>query len=139
MKKYQIVIVENDDDERLFMKEGIEQTGLFDIVAQAENGRLLLEWLETNQTGLPDLILSDLNMPVTNGYEVLEALQNQTAYGHLPVIITSTSSTPSVIAKCLALGAADYLVKPDTFLEYDTYGKELYQRIEQKHLVKNAN
>ncbi|GAB3507190.1 hypothetical protein GCM10027341_41330 [Spirosoma knui] len=139
MKKYQIVIVENDDDERLFMKKGIEQTGLFDIVAQAENGRLLLEWLEANQTGLPDLILSDLNMPITNGYEVLEALQNKTTYGHLPVIITSTSSTPSVIAKCLALGAADYLVKPDTFLEYDTYGKELYQRIEQKNLVKNVN
>jgi len=136
MKKYQIVLVENDDDERLFMKKGIEQTGLFEIVAQAENGQLLLDWLQENQTQLPDLILSDLNMPVTNGYEVLEALQDK-AYGHLPVVITSTSSAPTIIAKCLSLGAADYLIKPDTFLEYDVYGKELYQRIEQKGLIKD--
>ena len=34
MKKYNIIIVENDEDEQLFMKEGFDATGLFNIVAQ---------------------------------------------------------------------------------------------------------
>ncbi|GAB4016729.1 response regulator [Spirosoma koreense] len=136
MKKYKLVIVENDEDERLFMKSGIEQTGLFEIVAQAEHGRQVLEWLTAHLSDLPDLILSDLNMPVKNGYELLEALQEESRFAHLPVVITSTSATPSTIEKCLTLGAADYLIKPDTFLDYEPYGQELYKRIEQKQLVK---
>lgn len=132
MKKYKLVIVDNDEDERLFMKSGIEQTGLFEIIAQAEHGHHALEWLETNTSSLPDLILSDLNMPVKDGYELLEALRGEQLYAHVPVVITSTSATPSTIAKCLALGATDYLVKPDTFLDYDSYGRELYKRLQQK-------
>jgi len=136
MKKYRIILVENDEDEQFFMKQGFDQTGLFEILAQASNGSELLDWLETNTRSLPDVILSDLNMPGKNGYEVLEAMQHSSTYGHVPVIITSTSSTPSITAKCLALGAADYVVKPDTFLEYETYSQALYARIEQKQLVK---
>ena len=132
MKKYKLVIVDNDEDELFFMKSGIEQTGLFEIIAQAEHGHHVLEWLETNSTGLPDLILSDLNMPVKDGYELLEALQGEQPYAHVPVVITSTAATPSTIAKCLTLGATDYLIKPDTFLDYASYGQELYKRIEQK-------
>jgi CheY-like chemotaxis protein len=137
MKKYRIILVENDEDEQFFMKQGFDQTDLFEILTQASNGYGLLEWLDTHTSSLPDLILSDLNMPGKNGYEVLEAMQNSSIYGHVPVIITSTSSTRSIIDKCLALGAADYVVKPDTFLEYDTYSQALYERIELKHLVKS--
>jgi len=58
------------------------------------------------------------------------------AYTHIPVIITSTSSTKVIIDKCLALGAADYIVKPDTFIEYVPYVKKLHKLIEEKQLVK---
>jgi hypothetical protein len=38
MKKYKIIIVENDEDEQLFMKEGFETVDLFEIVGQVTNG-----------------------------------------------------------------------------------------------------
>jgi CheY-like chemotaxis protein len=136
MKKYNIVIVENDEDEQLFMKEGFDATGLFNIVAQVRNGDTLLEWLNDHQQNLPDVILSDLNMPGKNGYDVINDLNNDPAYSHIPVIITSTSSTRTIIEKCLALGAADYIVKPETFVEYVPYVQNLYKRIEEKQLVK---
>ena len=136
MKKYRIIIVENDEDEQLFMKEGFDAAGLFDIVAQVKNGNTLLEWLNENKNALPDVILSDLNMPGKNGYDVINEVKANPLYAHIPVLITSTSSTKTIIEKCMAQGAADYIVKPETFVEYVPYVESLYKRIEEKQLVK---
>ena len=135
MKKYKLIIVENDEDERLFMKEGFDSAGMFDILAQVQNGDALLEWLNDNENDLPDIILSDLNMPGKNGYDIINEVKNSPSWSHIPVIITSTSSTRTIIEKCLSQGASDYVVKPETFVEYVPYVKNLYQRIRDKHLI----
>jgi CheY-like chemotaxis protein len=136
MRKYNLAIVENDEDEQFFMKEGFDSTNLFNIVAQVKNGEALFEWLGENHTALPDVILSDLNMPGKNGYDIIAETKENPAYNHIPVIITSTSSTKSMIEKCIGLGAADYLVKPETFVEYVPYVQKLHKVIEEKQLVK---
>ena len=41
MRKFKIIIVENDEDEQLFMKEGFDAADLFEIIAQAKNGDTL--------------------------------------------------------------------------------------------------
>jgi CheY-like chemotaxis protein len=136
MKKYKIIIVENDEDERMFMKEGFDAAGNFEIIAQLQNGDILLEWMNEHEKNLPDVILSDLNMPGKNGYDIINEVKKNPAWSHIPVIITSTSSTKIIIDKCLALGAADYVIKPDTFVEYVPYVQDLYRRIQDKELVK---
>lgn len=136
MKKYKVIIVENDEDEQFFMKEGFDAAGLFDILAQVKNGNALLEWLAGEEATAPDLILSDLNMPGKNGYDVIMDMKDHPKFGSTPVVIISTSSTQSIVEKCLALGAADYLVKPDTFNEYVPFVENLYRLIEEKQLVK---
>ena len=140
MKTYNIVIVENDEDEQVFMKEGFESVPeLFQILAQLNSGDDLLEWLEANQSNLPDIILSDLNMPGKNGYDIIAALKEIPRYSHIPVVITSTSSTPIIIEKCLAAGASDYVIKPETFIEYVPYVHHLHKRIGEKKLVKEVD
>ena len=136
MKKYKIIIVENDEDEQLFMKEGFENAGLFDIVGQVTNGDTLLDWLNEHLDSLPDIILSDLNMPGKNGYDVINEVRSNPLYSHIPVVITSTSSTRTIMEKCISAGASDYIVKPETFVEYVPYVQSLYKRIEEKQLVK---
>src|SRR5687767_2586161 len=136
MSKYKIIIVENDEDEQLFMTEGFNATGYFDILAVLNNGNALFEWLQAHPAQLPDVVLSDLNMPGKNGYEILTEIRATPAYMHIPVIITSTSSTKAFMDKCFALGAADYLVKPETFVEYEPYVTKLYRLIAEKELVK---
>jgi CheY-like chemotaxis protein len=136
MKTYNIIVVENDEDEQLFMKEGFDSAGLFRIITMVKSGDELFEWLEANSAKLPDLILSDLNMPGKNGYDIIDEMQENPLYASIPVVITSTSSTPTIISKCLARGAADYVVKPETFIEYVPYVERLYQRIIEKQLVK---
>jgi len=138
MKQYKIILVENDEDEQMFMKEGFDAAGSFDIIAQLKNGDSLLEWLHNHNNGLPDIILSDLNMPGKNGYDVIIEVKSNPRWSHIPVIITSTSSTKTIIDKCLDMGAADYVVKPDTFVEYVPYVKNLHRLIEEKQLVKQG-
>lgn len=136
MKVYKIIIIENDEDEQYFMQEAFEKSGLFQILTMARNGDDLFDWLAKHPIVIPELFLSDLNMPGKNGYDIIEEIKLHPVYAGIPVVITSTSSTPAIINKCLDKGAADYLVKPDTFIEYELYVNALFRRIEEKHLVK---
>jgi CheY-like chemotaxis protein len=136
MKRYKIIIVENDEDEQLFMKEGFETANLFEVIAVVINGDTLFEWLTQNVNSLPDIILSDLNMPGKNGYDVIKEVKSNPLYSHIPVVITSTSSTRTIMEKCITAGASEYIVKPETFVEYVPYVKDLYNRVEEKQLVK---
>lgn len=129
MTTYKILIVENDEDEQFFMNKGFAKAGGFEVLAILGNGEQLFEWLDQNPGRQPDLILSDLNMPGMNGTDILEELNNRSGAERIPVVITSTSSTRSIMEKCLQAGAALYLVKPDTFIHYEPFVRELHRTI----------
>jgi CheY-like chemotaxis protein len=135
MKKLNLLIVENDQDEQLFMREGANAAGTFALMDIVRNGDMLFEWLSKNKQ-LPDLILSDLNMPGKNGYDIIEGIKADDAYKNIPIVITSTAASPSTIQRCIASGASAYLVKPETFISYDEFFKELYGMLMEKKIVK---
>jgi len=135
MKKLKIVIVENDEDERQFMKKGFDETPYFQLLAQPQNGDHLFSWLRANTGNLPDIILSDLNMPGKNGMDIIQEIKTEKQFAHIPVIITSTSSTPSIINKCMNEGAAGYVVKPEVFIDYGPYAAKLREMIDEKKLL----
>lgn len=136
MDKYSIIIVENDEDEQYFMKQGFDKAGLFDVMAQVPNGDALFDWLQDHPDNLPDIILTDLNMPGKNGNDIITGITTNPGYQHIPVVITSTSSTPSIRDKCLSRGAADYMVKPDTFVDYVPFVNELHMKLREKNILK---
>lgn len=134
MNKLKILIADNDEDEIFFAREGFEASNLFEIVAIAESGEDVMKLLDELQSNhLPDLILSDLNMPGRNGYDLLHDLKNHPSFSHIPVFISSTSSTQSSISKCMQLGATSYLIKPETFTRYVAFAQDLYNRYQQIH------
>jgi CheY-like chemotaxis protein len=130
MKKLKIIFVDNDEDEQLFMKEGFESTDLFDIIHQANDGSELFDYMDKG-INMPDIILSDLNMPGKSGYDILTEIKEHHG-SEIPVIITSTSSAKMIIDKCLSLGAAGYMVKPETFTEYPDFAKRMHKMILEK-------
>ncbi|KQS27107.1 response regulator transcription factor [Dyadobacter sp. Leaf189] len=127
MKKYKLAIVENDEDERFFMADAFNAFKGFDIIGEFSNGDQLFEWLNGQPDTLPELILSDLNMPGKNGYDVITGVKAN--FPQIPVIITSTSSVSSTREKCVGLGAREFMVKPDIFIAYDRYAENLYKLI----------
>jgi len=68
-----------------------------------------LEWLDGN---LPDLIVSDIQMPEMNGFEFLSKVRKQGFTKHTPVVMLSGRAESKERIKCYRLGAQDYLTKP---------------------------
>jgi CheY-like chemotaxis protein len=60
----------------------------------------------------PDLIVLDLNLPGTDGREVLATIKQSTTLKKIPVVVFSTSSNPKDIEACYQSGANSYLLKP---------------------------
>jgi CheY-like chemotaxis protein len=129
MKKLKILIVENDEDEQEFIKEAFEESELFEVTAMAENGDALIDVIRANNSDCPDVILSDLNMHGKNGYDVLQWIKSNESYHHIHVVIMSTSLTDSVVKRCMDMGAHQYMIKPDTFKDYNKFAKEIYDSI----------
>lgn len=80
----------------------------------AVNGKEALQkllGLEVN----PDLIFLDLNMPLMNGKQFLVAMKSHDKIKNIPVIILSTSADKESILETKALGAKQFITKPDKF------------------------
>lgn len=60
----------------------------------------------------PDLILLDLNLPGTDGREILVTIKQSETLKKIPIVVFSTSSNPKDIAACYQSGANSYLLKP---------------------------
>lgn len=80
----------------------------FQVVA-AKNGKEALEKLATTSC---NLILSDIMMPVMDGFELLERLKASDQYRHLPIIMLTAKSNLEDKLQALRIGVDDYLVKP---------------------------
>jgi CheY-like chemotaxis protein len=128
-RKIKMMIVEDNEDERLFLKEGFIQSGLYEITGEAGNGDEMMELLRTSSPDLPDVILSDLNMPGRNGYEVITDIKTTSSLSHIPVIILTTAPLTPYAERCKKLGACAYYTKPDTFLQYKEFAEKVYDKV----------
>lgn len=105
-KRNQILVV---DDAKMFqdiykvklMPEGFK-------VVTASNGKEALTLLSG---GTIDLVLLDLNMPVMDGFKVLQAVKSDPKLSSVFVIVLSSRGQPEEVEKAIALGADGYLVK----------------------------
>ncbi|WP_121354708.1 response regulator [Flavisolibacter nicotianae] len=115
-RKHQILIVDDDADDReiirdAFMSSVDEQEYVF-----IENGDKLLEYLENATNGdTPSLIMLDLNMPGKDGRETLKELKMNGRFQHIPTIVFTTSSSQRDKQMVYELGANCFITKPDTF------------------------
>jgi CheY-like chemotaxis protein len=106
-----IVVVEDHVDARRYLGLFLERTGA--AVVEASNG---FEGLEAVKNHQPDLVLSDINMPGANGFELLReirALEEDTG-GKVPVIAMTALVTRADRARILDAGFQACLPKPFT-------------------------
>ncbi len=81
-------------------------------VFEAGHGKEALAQLAA--IGVPELVLVDWNMPEMNGYELLCTIRADATYHNLCIMMVTTESEMSQIAKALEAGANEYLMKPFT-------------------------
>jgi class 3 adenylate cyclase len=102
-----ILIADDNRMNRLLLGRGLEQQG--HTVVFAEHGGEALDLLRQRQF---DMMLLDVLMPELDGYQVLGELKLDTHLREIPVIMTSSLDEIDSVAKCLEMGAEDYLTKP---------------------------
>lgn len=103
-----VLIVDDHDDNLILLKMVLEARGIGCLTAT--DG---MQGLAIAQAQRPDLILLDLEMPVMDGFSMLEALKADSRTAGIPVIIlTATYLEPRSVERGLRLGADEYLTKP---------------------------
>lgn len=82
-------------------------------VETAEDGVDGLEKLEEKSDDvLPDLIISDINMPRLDGFGFVEGVRSKTEYRGIPILILTTESAPEMKNRARKAGASGWIVKP---------------------------
>jgi DNA-binding NarL/FixJ family response regulator len=103
------ITVAHADDHFLFRKGlqiALSKYPNFKIIYEAENGKELINYLDTS---VPDLVFLDLQMPVLNGLDTLFIIKQK--HPQLKVVVLSSEQNTSLIAKVMELGANCYLSK----------------------------
>lgn len=106
-KKSKILVVDDEIDLRLLLKERLEMDG-YDVEV-AEDGE---KALRTAKKTLPDLILLDVMMPRIDGFNVLERLKKDRLTMNIPVILLSARGESEAVKKGISDYAEKYILKP---------------------------
>ncbi len=102
-----IVVLEDDTATRKLITALLKKAG--HEVTDVDNGA---EGLLTVLAELPDLVVSDVEMPKINGFEVLSDMRSTPETALTPVILLTASASPQDMQRALSQGANDYLTKP---------------------------
>jgi two-component system, chemotaxis family, chemotaxis protein CheY len=81
----------------------------YDLIVQ-NNGLKAFEWLQAGN--MPDLIISDINMPDMDGHEFVKQLKFSGLFSNIPIIMLSSVDDSKERVHFLKMGVADYIVKP---------------------------
>jgi two-component system, OmpR family, response regulator len=103
-----VLIVEDEPLVAKYLKALVGMEGL--IPRLASNREEIIAELRTPP--VPDLVIMDVNLPDTNGFDVLQRMKTYARFAEVPVLIVTTEATRESVMKGLALGADGYVTKP---------------------------
>jgi len=112
LKTASIVVVEDNPADVLLIRKALEEKGIKCELTCFDNGETALKNLSQQGRLLPDLILLDLQLPKADGVEVLGKIRGMPRFSEVPVVILTSSESPSDVLRTERMGAARYIRKP---------------------------
>lgn len=109
-----ILLVDDDLDDRDIFSEALAIIDRDIKMEFAVNGQDALNKLQSGKIS-PDIVFSDINMPVMDGMQLLEEMQKSKSLHELPFVVYTTSSSQNYQSKAKLQGAQHYIVKPTSF------------------------
>ncbi len=117
-----ILLVEDDENDVLFMKMALDGAGLQHPLIVVSDGQQALEYLggsgkysNRKKFPLPYLLLLDLKLPHVMGLDILKWLRERPEFASTIAIVVSASANPNDVETAYRLGAKAYIVKPPSF------------------------
>ena len=121
-KSITILVAEDDEDDRLLMKEALEENRLANDLHFVVDGEELMDFLlhrgqysDPEMSPLPSLILLDLNMPRKDGREALKEIKADPNLRRIPIVVLTTSKAEEDILRTYDLGVSSFISKPVVF------------------------
>jgi len=127
-----IMLVDDEPINTDVLQTYLEGEGYKNFVTTSES----VKAIEIMRHEKPDVVLLDLMMPEVSGFDILQAMREEPALKHIPVVILTSSDDAETKLKALQLGAMDFLAKPVDASELalrlrNTLGAKAYQH----HLI----
>lgn len=122
-KAAHVVVIEDNDADVLLVRKALDESSLGYVMTRFEDGDEALRALcpETGEAELlPDILVMDLNFPRSEGIDLLLRIRQAPRLAQVPVMILTSSESPSDMHKTALLGADRYLLKPAQLDEFLT-------------------
>jgi len=127
--KIKLLVVEDNFELREYVVDNLESK--YEVL-QAKNGK---EGLEICKEYNPDLIVSDVMMPIMDGFEMCEAIKADESISHIPIILLTAKNLSEHKVKGYSLGADAYVSKP---FDMDVLLAQIDAIIEKRSLIINT-
>jgi CheY-like chemotaxis protein len=121
-KSIVILIADDDAEDRMLVKDALDEGRLKNDIHFVENGEELIDYLhnrnrfaDKEKFPTPGLILLDLNMPKKDGREALKEIKNDSHLRLIPVVVLTTSKAEEDILRTYDMGVSSFITKPVTF------------------------
>ncbi|HEY0946940.1 MAG TPA: response regulator [Opitutaceae bacterium] len=119
LRRNLILLVDDDPADRHLFEEACRELQLDVIVQSVSNGAEAVAYIkgegiyaDRTRYAYPSFVITDLKMPVADGFVTLEHLKKHPQWRVIPTIVLTNSSDQNDVQKCYLLGASSYHVKP---------------------------
>ena len=127
MEKVNILLVDDDEEDRLLFSLAIKKTGIESSLTEIESCDELIRHLGECNSRLPDIIFLDINMPLKDGKLCLKEIRKDQKFHNIPVIMYSTSDHPNDVEETFREGANLYTVKAVSFSDQVDILKKIFE------------
>lgn len=116
---FTILVVDDDDDDLLLFANRIKQCHEHITLTHVLNG---MEAVQKLTEGLqPSLIMTDANMPIMNGYELLTWVMNSDEWRHVPVVIWTGDISDAEVTRFYQAGANSLMLKQNALQDIESF------------------
>ncbi len=120
--KVTILLVEDDPGHARLIEKNLRRANLTNDIVHVADGQQAIDYLFGNGRPPSLLVLLDLNLPVLDGYQVLERMKNDKRTKGIPVIMLTTTDDIREVARCYELGCNVYVTKP---VDYEQFSEAI--------------
>ncbi len=124
-----ILLIEDDPGHARLVEKNLRRSGIMNKIIAVSDGQSAIDYLfgegeyaSNKLPAVPMLVLLDLNLPVLDGYQVLQRIKGDERTRQIPVVILTTTDDQREVARCYELGCNIYITKP---VEYDQFSEAI--------------
>ncbi|MBU0494369.1 MAG: response regulator [Chloroflexi bacterium] len=124
VREVTILLVEDDPGHARLIEKNLRRSNIKNEIVTVSDGQQALDYLfgagdyAGSGRASPLLVLLDLNLPVLDGYQVLQRMKADERTQRIPVIVLTTTDDAREVSRCYELGCSVYVTKPVDYVQF---------------------